>query len=226
MLRCSSEAARRRPDTRFWRYRWQQMHPIRVPTCWNWRSEGRPRHSDVAAPPGTASIPCNVACWKRHGSVLAVGHSGDRAPGRRRRALHARGDSTCRKRTCPADVIIASMLELGVKTMIAYLLGHAARQPGIRDCLRGVDIRSMGSGNAGATNALRTQGKLIRAIMVLLVGISLRESVAVGLAAGVGACPAVGPGPRRIAPVVGAGLRLRRHTPVTSIPVLVRFSRW
>jgi glycerol-3-phosphate acyltransferase PlsY len=36
--------------------------------------------------------------------------------------------------------------------------------------LRGVDIRSLGSGNAGATNALRTQGKLF-ALLVLALDI-------------------------------------------------------
>jgi len=51
------------------------------------------------------------------------------------------------------------MLELGVKTLAAYLLG-AVLGSLVLGRLRGVDIRSLGSGNAGATNALRTQGKL------------------------------------------------------------------
>jgi glycerol-3-phosphate acyltransferase PlsY len=51
------------------------------------------------------------------------------------------------------------MLELGVKILMAYLLGTVLGSL-ILGRLRGVDIRSMGSGNAGATNALRTQGKL------------------------------------------------------------------
>lgn len=50
------------------------------------------------------------------------------------------------------------MLELGLKTLIAYLLGSLLGSL-ILGRLRGVDIRAMGSGNAGATNALRTQGK-------------------------------------------------------------------
>lgn len=50
------------------------------------------------------------------------------------------------------------MLELGIKSLIAYFLG-ALLGSLILGRLRGVDIRSMGSGNAGATNALRTQGK-------------------------------------------------------------------
>jgi len=51
------------------------------------------------------------------------------------------------------------MLELGLKTLAAYLLG-AVLGSLVLGRLRGVDIRSLGSGNAGATNALRTQGKL------------------------------------------------------------------
>jgi acyl phosphate:glycerol-3-phosphate acyltransferase len=59
------------------------------------------------------------------------------------------------------------MLELGVKTLIAYLLGTLLGSL-ILGRLRGVDIRSMGSGNAGATNALRTQGKLFGFLVLLL----------------------------------------------------------
>jgi glycerol-3-phosphate acyltransferase PlsY len=62
------------------------------------------------------------------------------------------------------------MLELGVKILIAYLLGTLLGSL-ILGRLRGVDIRSMGSGNAGATNALRTQGKLF-ALLVLVVDIA------------------------------------------------------
>ena len=49
------------------------------------------------------------------------------------------------------------MLELGLKTLIAYLLGSLLGAMLI-GALRGVDIRETGSGNAGGTNALRTQG--------------------------------------------------------------------
>lgn len=62
------------------------------------------------------------------------------------------------------------MLELGVKLLIAYLLGTLLGSL-ILGRLRGVDIRSMGSGNAGATNALRTQGKLF-GFLVLVVDIA------------------------------------------------------
>ena len=62
------------------------------------------------------------------------------------------------------------MLELGVKILLAYLLGTLLGSL-ILGRLRGVDIRSMGSGNAGATNALRTQGKLF-GFLVLTVDIA------------------------------------------------------
>src|SRR5277367_2666752 len=62
------------------------------------------------------------------------------------------------------------MLELGVKILIAYLLGTVLGSL-ILGRLRGVDIRSMGSGNAGATNAMRTQGKLF-GFLVLLIDVA------------------------------------------------------
>ena len=62
------------------------------------------------------------------------------------------------------------MLELGVKILIAYLLG-AMLGSLILGRLRGVDIRRMGSGNAGATNALRTQGKIF-GLLVLVIDIA------------------------------------------------------
>lgn len=49
------------------------------------------------------------------------------------------------------------MLELGLKTLLAYLLGSLLGAL-LLGALRGVDIRESGSGNAGGTNALRTQG--------------------------------------------------------------------
>jgi glycerol-3-phosphate acyltransferase PlsY len=62
------------------------------------------------------------------------------------------------------------MLELGVKLLIAYLLGTLLGSL-ILGRLRGIDIRSMGSGNAGATNAMRTQGKLF-GFLVLAIDIA------------------------------------------------------
>jgi glycerol-3-phosphate acyltransferase PlsY len=62
------------------------------------------------------------------------------------------------------------MLELGAKLLLSYLLGTVLGSL-ILGRLRGVDIRSMGSGNAGATNALRTQGKLF-GFLVLLIDVA------------------------------------------------------
>src|SRR5882757_10804821 len=59
------------------------------------------------------------------------------------------------------------MLELAVKSLIAYFLGTVLGSL-ILGRLRGVDIRNMGSGNAGATNALRTQGKVFGAAVLIL----------------------------------------------------------
>jgi glycerol-3-phosphate acyltransferase PlsY len=59
------------------------------------------------------------------------------------------------------------MLELGIKSAMAYFLGSLLGGL-ILGRLRGVDIRSLGSGNAGATNAARTQGKLF-GLAVLLI---------------------------------------------------------
>ncbi|HMN43598.1 MAG TPA: glycerol-3-phosphate 1-O-acyltransferase PlsY [Povalibacter sp.] len=50
------------------------------------------------------------------------------------------------------------MLELGIKTLIAYLLGALIGSLIVGQLRGGVDIRTLGSGNAGGTNALRTQG--------------------------------------------------------------------
>jgi len=49
------------------------------------------------------------------------------------------------------------VLELGCKALLAYLLGSVIGSL-LLGRLRGVDIRTQGSGNAGGTNALRTQG--------------------------------------------------------------------
>jgi glycerol-3-phosphate acyltransferase PlsY len=52
------------------------------------------------------------------------------------------------------------MLELGVKFLISYFIGSLMGAIIIGRLRGGVDIRTMGSGNAGGTNALRTQGIL------------------------------------------------------------------
>lgn len=50
------------------------------------------------------------------------------------------------------------MLELGIKFLISYFLGSVMGSIVMGRLRGGVDIRDMGSGNAGGTNALRTQG--------------------------------------------------------------------
>jgi acyl phosphate:glycerol-3-phosphate acyltransferase len=70
------------------------------------------------------------------------------------------------------------VLELGVKTLLAYLLGSLIGSL-ILGRRRGVDIRQQGSGNAGSTNALRTQGwKFALGVIAIDAGKAL---VAVGL---------------------------------------------
>ena len=62
------------------------------------------------------------------------------------------------------------MLELGVKSLLAYLSGAVVGSL-VLGRLRGVDIRELGSGNAGGTNALRTQGAVFAlGVVVIDVG--------------------------------------------------------
>jgi acyl phosphate:glycerol-3-phosphate acyltransferase len=98
------------------------------------------------------------------------------------------------------------MPEIVLKFLLGYLAGSIVGSL-VVGRLRGVDIRQMGSGNAGGTNALRTQGKWFALAVVLidvskvvlpvlwLTGASLpgitspdaaisREAVAVAIAAG------------------------------------------
>ncbi len=60
------------------------------------------------------------------------------------------------------------MLELGVKFLISYFIGSLMGAMIIGRVRGGVDIRTMGSGNAGGTNALRTQGALFALGVVLI----------------------------------------------------------
>lgn len=80
------------------------------------------------------------------------------------------------------------MLELGVKTLISYLLGSLIGSL-LLGRFRGVDIREQGSGNPGSTNALRTQGwKFALGVLAIDAGKAL---LAVGLLPGL-ALPFVG----------------------------------
>jgi len=60
--------------------------------------------------------------------------------------------------------------ELLIKALLGYCLGALVGSL-IIGRLRGVDIRTMGSGNAGATNALRTQGKAM-GLTVLVIDLA------------------------------------------------------
>ena len=55
---------------------------------------------------------------------------------------------------------VAFMLELGIKFLLSYLIGSIMGSMVMGKLRGGVDIRTIGSGNAGGTNALRTQGWL------------------------------------------------------------------
>ena len=61
------------------------------------------------------------------------------------------------------------MLELGLKVLLSYLAGSVNGSL-VLGKFYGVDIRSVGSGNAGGTNALRTQGAWF-AFMVMVIDV-------------------------------------------------------
>jgi glycerol-3-phosphate acyltransferase PlsY len=79
------------------------------------------------------------------------------------------------------------VIELLVKGGLSYLLGSIVGSLLLARLCGGVDIRALGSGNAGATNALRTQGKRI-AFSVLVIDVA-KGWIATGLIA-----PALLPG--------------------------------
>lgn len=85
------------------------------------------------------------------------------------------------------------MLELGLKTLLAYLVGALIGGLIVGQLHGGVDIRTMGSGNAGGTNALRTQGYGF-AFWVMLIDIG-KGWVAVALLPGLN-FPGVGLDPQ------------------------------
>lgn len=74
------------------------------------------------------------------------------------------------------------MLELGTKFLVAYFIGSIMGSLVVGRLRGGIDIRKAGSGNAGGTNALRTQGWLFAlAVMVVDVG---KGAVAAGIVPG------------------------------------------
>lgn len=60
------------------------------------------------------------------------------------------------------------MIELALKVLASYLVGSLIGSLIVGRLRGGVDIRTLGSGNAGGTNALRTQGKGFALWVVLI----------------------------------------------------------
>jgi glycerol-3-phosphate acyltransferase PlsY len=60
------------------------------------------------------------------------------------------------------------MSEWVVKALLSYLIGSVVGSLVVGRLRGGVDIRKLGSGNAGGTNALRTQGKAFAAWVLLI----------------------------------------------------------
>src|SRR6188768_521830 len=83
-------------------------------------------------------------------------------------------------------------MELPLKILLAYLLGSIVGSLVVGKVAGGVDIRKLGSGNAGSTNALRTQGPAF-AIWVILIDVA-KGWVAAAVLPGV-ALPVVSPAP-------------------------------
>jgi len=63
------------------------------------------------------------------------------------------------------------MIELVLKGALSYLLGSVMGSLTVARLTGGADIRTLGSGNAGATNALRTQGAKV-GLAVLLIDLA------------------------------------------------------
>ena len=60
------------------------------------------------------------------------------------------------------------MIELIVKAGLSYLLGSVIGSLAVARLTGGADIRTLGSGNAGATNALRTQGMKVGLVVLAI----------------------------------------------------------
>lgn len=84
------------------------------------------------------------------------------------------------------------MLELGVKFLLSYFVGSFLGSMIMGRLRGGVDIRTMGSGNPGGTNALRTQGWLF-AIGVMAIDVG-KGAIGAGLIPGI-ELPGVGNDP-------------------------------
>jgi acyl phosphate:glycerol-3-phosphate acyltransferase len=74
------------------------------------------------------------------------------------------------RRGLPAGAGALDLNDLLLKVLVSYLLGSIVGSLLVGRLRGGVDIRKLGSGNAGGTNALRTQGKSF-ALWVLVIDI-------------------------------------------------------
>ncbi|HET6655305.1 MAG TPA: glycerol-3-phosphate 1-O-acyltransferase PlsY [Gammaproteobacteria bacterium] len=89
------------------------------------------------------------------------------------------------------------MAAFAIKIILAYCIGSLSGSL-LLGRLRGVDIRTVGSGNAGGTNALRTQGKVFGASVLLidmlkgLVAAGVVPMLPLGLPASVALLPWLG----------------------------------
>ena len=90
------------------------------------------------------------------------------------------------------------MIELAVKGGLSYLLGSIVGSLAVARLTGGVDIRTLGSGNAGATNALRTQGRKV-GLTVLLIDLA-KGWIATGVIAPFPMLPGVLPPASALAP--------------------------
>ncbi|MEJ0086852.1 MAG: glycerol-3-phosphate 1-O-acyltransferase PlsY [Pseudomonadota bacterium] len=70
-------------------------------------------------------------------------------------------------------------MDILLKVLVAYLLGSVVGSLVVGRVWGGVDIRTLGSGNAGSTNALRTQGPAF-AIWVIVIDVA-KGWIAAGL---------------------------------------------
>jgi glycerol-3-phosphate acyltransferase PlsY len=99
------------------------------------------------------------------------------------------------------------MIELGLKFTLAYLLGSVLGSLVVGLIKGGVDIRSVGSGNAGGTNALRTQGRWFALwVMVIDVGKGILAVIVIPplIIPGVGLDPQIDRGLVLYAAAIGA----------------------
>jgi glycerol-3-phosphate acyltransferase PlsY len=84
------------------------------------------------------------------------------------------------------------MLELAIKFLLSYFLGSIMGSLVMGRIRGGVDIRTMGSGNAGGTNALRTQGwSFALGVMIIDIG---KGVIGTGIVPGID-LPVVGTSP-------------------------------